>query len=119
MSRSRFLADHDLNEQLVVGVLRRAPQIEFHRVRDLGFADRPDAFLLDYAAGQGVLIVSHDVNTMPATAYERMAAGQTIAGLLMVQQTSPIGPIIDDLLLIWSASEAEEWENQVVFLPFD
>ena len=119
MSHPRFLADHDLNEQLVVGVLRRAPEVEFQRVRELGFANRPDAFLLDYAAGQGVLIVSHDVNTMPATAYERMAEGRTIAGLRMVKQGSPIGPIVDNLLLIWSASEAEEWKNQVVSLPFD
>jgi hypothetical protein len=48
-----------------------------------------------------------------------MAEGRTIAGLLMAQQSSPIGPIVDDLLLIWSASEAEEWENQGVFVPFD
>lgn len=47
---------------------------------------------------------------MPAAAYERMAEGRPIAGLLMVQQTAPIGPIIDNLLLIWSASEAAEWE---------
>jgi len=25
----------------------------------------------------------------------------------------------EDLLLIWSASEAEEWKNQVCFLPFN
>lgn len=61
MSRPRFLADHDLNEQLVVGVLRRTPEVEFRRVQELGFADRPDKFLLDSAAGQGVLIVSRAV----------------------------------------------------------
>lgn len=119
MSRPKFLADHDLNEQIIVGTLRRASTVEFRRVRELGFAERPDAFLLNYAAEQGVLIVSHDVNTMPAAAYQRMANGRTIAGLLMVPQISPIGPVIDNLLLIWSASEAEEWENQVVFLPLD
>ncbi len=119
MSRPKFLADHDLNEQIIMGVLRRAAGAEFRRVRELGFAERPDAFILDYAAGQGVIIVSHDVNTMPAAAYERMAEGRPIAGLLMVQQIAPIAPIIDNLLLIWSASEAAESENQVVFLPFD
>jgi hypothetical protein len=117
MSRPKFLADHDLNEQIVVGVLRRAPTAEFRRVRELGFAARNDAFLLDYAAGQALIIVSHDVNTMPAAAYERVAAGRAVAGLIMVQQTCPVGPIIDQLVLIWSATEQEEWTNQVVFLP--
>jgi len=70
MSRPKFLADHDLNEQIVVGVLRGAPMAEFRRVHELGFATRNDAFLLDYAAEQGLIIVSHDVNTMTAAAYE-------------------------------------------------
>jgi hypothetical protein len=31
--------------------------------------------------------------------------------------TKTIGPVIDGLVLIWSASEAEEWQDQVRFLP--
>ena len=41
----------------------------------------------------------------------------TIAGLLLVQQIDPVGVIIENLFLIWSASEAKEWNNQVWFLP--
>ena len=47
----------------------------------------------------------------------RLAAGQSMPGLLMVAQSEPIGPVIDSLVLIWSASEAEEWADQVRFLP--
>ena len=36
MSRPRFLADHDLNEHIVTGVLRQEPVMGFLRVRDLG-----------------------------------------------------------------------------------
>jgi hypothetical protein len=64
-----------------------------------------------------LLIVSHDVNTMPGHAYARLAAGELMRGLLMVHQTQPIEPIIESLQLIWSASEAEEWQDQVRFLP--
>src|SRR3954468_12637443 len=108
MSRPKFLADHDLNEHIVAGVIRRAPNVEFSRVREVGLHDRSDTEVLEYAVTRGFIVVSHDVNTMPAAAYERLAAGKTITGLLMVQQTSSIGPIIENLLLIWSASEAEE-----------
>lgn len=118
MSRPRFLADHDLNEHIVLGVQRREPAVEFVRVRDIGLSDRPDAVILDYANQHRFLMVSHDVNTMPAAAYARMEAGEIIAGLLMVPQTSPVSAIIENLLLIWSSSEAEEWQNQVSFLPF-
>ncbi len=117
MSRPRFLADHDLNEHLILGVQRREPAVELIRVRALGLSDRPDVEIIEYASQHGMLIVSHDVNTMPAAAYARMAAGHTTAGLLMVPQPSPVGSIIEDLLYIWSSSEAEEWWNQVNFLP--
>lgn len=119
MSRPKFLADHDLNEHILMGVIRRAPTVEFCRVRDIGLNDRSDVEILEYAAAHGFIVVSHDVHTMPEAAYNRVAVGKTIAGLLMVQQTSPIGRIIENLILIWSASEAEEWENQVCFLPFE
>lgn len=117
MTRPRFLADHDLNDHIVIGVRRHDPLIEFTRVHDLGISDQPDREILEYADRHGLIIVSHDVNTMPAEAYARLADGETIAGLFMVQQTSPVGVIIEDLLLIWSTSESEEWRNQVCFLP--
>jgi hypothetical protein len=117
VSRPRFLADHDLNEHIIVGVQRRESAIEFSRARDIRMSNSSDAEILEYADRHGFIVVSHDVNTMPAEAYARLAAGKTIAGLLMVQQTHPAGLIIENLTLIWSASEAEEWKNQVCFLP--
>jgi hypothetical protein len=56
---------------------------------------------------------------MPRAAYDRLRSGHKMFGLLMVKQRDPIGPVIASILLIWSASEAEEWENQVGFLPLD
>ena len=119
MSRPRFLADHDLNEHIVAGVLRREPALEWVRVRDVGMSERTDAEVLAYAADHGFLAVSHDINTMPGAAYTRMRAGQKMSGLLMVKQSDPVGPVIASLVLIWSASEAEEWENSVCFLPLE
>jgi hypothetical protein len=117
MSRPGFPADHDLNEHILDGLLRREPAVEVVRVRDAGLADRPDHEILEYAARGGWLVVSHDVNTMPGHAYARLEGGQAVAGLFMVRPSQPIGPVMESLLLIWSASEAEEWQNQVCFLP--
>jgi hypothetical protein len=117
MSRPQFLADHDLNEHIVTGVLRQEPAIDFLRVRDLGMSTVTDSEVLAYAASEGLLVVSHDVNTMPAAAFARLSAGASLAGLFMVPQSSPIAPIIDSLVMIWAASELDEWKDQVVFLP--
>lgn len=119
MSRPRFLADHDLNEHIVTGIVRREPALECVRVRDIEMSERSDAEVLTYATDHGLIVISHDVNTMPSAAYERMRSGQKMSGLFMVKQSDPVEPVIASLLLIWSASEAEEWAGQVCFLPLE
>ncbi len=117
MSRPRFLFDHDVNEHIVDALRRAEPLIDILRARDAGLAARSDAEVLEFAAGEGRLVISHDVNTMSAAAYERIAAAQPMAGLLLARQTLPVSIVVDDLVLIWSASQAEEWRGHVVFLP--
>ena len=38
-------------------------------------------------------------------------------GLILVPQHMPIGEAIEELLLIWGASEAEEWRDRWQALP--
>ena len=117
MSRPRYLADNDLNDAIVVGTRRREPAAEFARLRDLGLATWSDSEVLDFAAAENWIVVSHDVNTMRDAAYSRLEAGLVMHGLLLASQRTPVSSIIESLLLIWAASEAEEWTGQVEFLP--
>ena len=117
MSRPRYLADNDLNDAIVVGARRREPATEFTRLRDLGLAACSDSEVLDFAAAENWIVVSHDVNTMRDAAYSRLKAGLVMHGLLLASQRTPVSSIIESLLLIWAASEAEEWVDQVEFLP--
>ncbi len=117
MSRPRFLTDHDLNEHIITSLLRREPGIGIVRARAVGLHDAADSVVLDYATGNNLLVISHDVNTMPGNAYDRLARGEPTAELFLVSQARPVTAVVDDLILIWSASEAEEWLGRVVFLP--
>jgi hypothetical protein len=117
MIRPTFLADHDFNEHIVEGLLRREPSINLIRCRDVGLAEQADVQILEYAAGAGRIVLSHDVNTMSAVAAARVASGLALPGLFLAPQNSPVRGIIDDLLLVWAASEADEWRGQVRFLP--
>lgn len=118
MSRPRFLADNDLKDAIVEGVLRRDPTAEFARARELGLDRIADEDVLDRAADLGLIVVSHDLNTMSAAAWRRVAAGRPMSGLFLTPQTAAIGEVIGDLLLVLSSSEAEEWAGRVEFLPF-
>lgn len=117
MRRPRYLADNDLNDAIVVGTRRREPAVEFARLRDLGLATGSDSEVLEFAAAENWIVVSHDVNTMRVAAYNRLRAGLVTQGLLLASQRTPVWSIIESLLLIWAASEAEEWTGKVEFLP--
>ena len=116
-TRPRFLADHDLNRNIVDGVVRREPSIEFVRIGDTGLWRRNDPNLMGWAAEKGYVIVSHDVNTVPNQAYERIGLGEPMTGLFMVRPGDNVAAVIDSLLLVWANSEADEWRDAVAFLP--
>jgi len=63
------------------------------------------------------VVVSHDVGTMPIHFGAYVAAGKKSAGLFLVPQSLDVKTAIDELLLIWLASEASEWVNRLVWLP--
>jgi hypothetical protein len=46
------------------------------------------------------------------------SCGKIESGLFIVPQRSPIGEVIESLVLVWTASQSAEWRNTVVYLPF-
>lgn len=117
MSRPRFVADHDLNERIVEGVLRHEPVAEFSLAREHGWHELPDDEFLTRAAAEGLIVVSHDVSTISAAAIRRVEQAQPMAGLLLIRQRRAFGEVIEHLVLIWTAAEAEEYANQIQYLP--
>lgn len=112
----RFQADADLNEDLVRGLRRREPTIDFKTASDAGLRDLSDEQVLGVAARDARVLVSHDHRTMPRC-FADFIPTQTSPGVLIVRQTIPTVVAIEELLLIWSASETDEWTNRICLLP--
>ena len=109
----RFLADADLNKAIVSGVLRREPSVDFLTAQAAGLRRMSDPEVLTLAAQQQRVLVSHDVGTMPAHFRAFRSAGKHSAGVFMVPQSLDIGTAIEELLLLWLASQSSEWENRL------
>jgi hypothetical protein len=74
-----------------------------------GLRGEGDPALLELAARQDRILITHDRNTMTRHFSERLNSGKPTPGVFIVpQQESAIGEIIDSLLLVWMASEPEE-----------
>lgn len=93
------------------------PSIDILRARHVGMAETPDPEILEWAAQEGRLVLSHDRNTMQGDAYDRVIAGLPMPGLFLVVKGQPIEPIAQDIALVAFSSIEGEWENQIRFLP--
>ncbi|MBI3247070.1 MAG: DUF5615 family PIN-like protein [Deltaproteobacteria bacterium] len=113
----RFVADEDFTRVIVRGVLRARPGIDLVRVQDVGLRTQDDAAVLDWAAKAGRVLLTHDAQTMPAHAYERVQNTLPMPGVFVIPQDEAIGRIIEDLILLAECSDEEEWEGQVKYLP--
>ena len=113
----RFLADADLNRAIVSGVLRREPSVDFLTAQAAGLRGMNDPAVLALAAERQRVLVSHDVGTMPAHFHAFRSAGIPSSGVFLIPQSLDVGAAIDELLLIWLASEASEWEDRLEWLP--
>jgi Domain of unknown function (DUF5615) len=112
----RFQADADLNEILVKAMLRREPGVDIQTARAAGLAGLVDTDVLALAARSGRLLLTHDRKTMPKHFAEFIAA-RSSAGVLIIPQKLPISQAVEELILVWVATEAEEWINRIYSLP--
>jgi hypothetical protein len=113
----RFLLDENFNGKIVRGLRARKPNVDMIRVQDTEISGADDPTVLEWAAKEGRILLTHDLDTMTKYANDRIEQGLPLAGVIFVRDTLPIAKVIDDLLTVLGASEAGEWENRTDFLP--
>ncbi len=110
----RFLADASLHNAIVAGCLRREPAIDFLSAHEAWLEGVPDTEVLAFATNQNRILVTSDLRTMPRHFGDFLEANGQCAVVFLVKQRAPLAEVIEALLLVWAASEAEEWKNRVV-----
>lgn len=113
----KFLADENFDNRIVRGLSRRFPEIDVVRVQDVGLMNTDDREILAWAANEKRVLLTHDVATMTAFAYERIMENLPMNGIFEVPKNLPVGDAIEQIILIAKCSLDDEWENQVRFLP--
>jgi hypothetical protein len=112
----RFQADADFNHRIVLGLRRRERAIDIRDAREGGVIAMSDTEVLRIASESGRILLSHDRKTMPAH-LAKFRQVNSSPGVIIVSRDLDIGAAIEDLLIIWAGSEAEEWHDQLGFVP--
>ncbi len=106
-----------MNYAIVQGVRLREPAIDFKSASDAGLEELSDPEVLEIAAREERVLVSHDKRTMPVHFAARVASGLRSPGVLLALSNAPVVEIIETLLIIWSASRETQWVDQIHYLP--
>jgi predicted nuclease of predicted toxin-antitoxin system len=110
-------ADENFNMHIVNGVVRRLPDADIVRVQDAGLAGASDPMVLEWAAEEDRVLLTHDVNTITAFAYQRIEQGSPMPGVFEISLRVPVSLAIEQIVLIAQCSLKGEWEGQVNYLP--
>lgn len=113
----KFLADENFNNNIVRALLRHNPNMDIVRVQDIGLSATDDRHILAWSSQNQRILLTHDVTTITKYANERLEQGLSLSGVFEIRRTAPIGPIIEDLILLAECSLENEWDSRVLYLP--
>ena len=112
-----FATDENFNRPILRGLPRRRPQLDVVTLQDAGLTGADDPFVLAWAATEGRVMLTHDGRTMRPIAYQRIAAGHRVAGVVVVDSDLSVGEAIEELVVLLGATLDTEWVDQVHHLP--
>jgi predicted nuclease of predicted toxin-antitoxin system len=113
----KLLSDENFNADILRGLHRRRTDIDVVRVQDVGLSATPDPDILAWAAGEGRILLTHDRDTMPKFASDRVQTGQPMPGLFLVSDLMPVGQAIEEIPLAVECLTPEECKDFVRFFP--
>lgn len=115
----KFLLDENLNPRLKQALLRFDPTIDVLRVGDFGTPPlgTSDPDILLYLDHSQRLLVTDNRHTLPHYAAAHFTAGKHHWGVFLTNAQFSLNRLAEGMYLLWEASEAEEWINQLDWLP--
>jgi len=113
----RLLSDENFNGDIVRGLLLRQPPLNIVRTQDVGLEGADDPTVLAWAAEHRRILLTYDRATMPDFAYQRILANELMAGVWVVNDRLSVRQAIEEILLLMTCSEQEEWNGVVLYLP--
>ena len=114
-----LLIDENFNHRILRGLNRRIPHLDYVVAQAAGLKGVQDPPLLAWAAGQGRILVTHDLKSIPKHAYDRVRVGHSMAGVIAVPDNLPIGLAIEDLALLVQCAQPAELDNRIFYLPIE
>jgi hypothetical protein len=113
----RLLADENFNGRILRALKRQVPDLDLVRVQDTRLSGADDSAVLQFAAEEKRVLLTHDQETLVGHAWQRVRSGTEMPGVVVAQTDHPIGQVIADLELLLLAGQPEDTDQRILFLP--
>lgn len=93
------------------------PELDILRIQETELVEGEHPAILEMAAHDGRILITHDHRTMPGHAWDRVAEGKPLSGVFVIKQNMPVAQAIEELLTLAECSSEDEWRDRVIYLP--
>jgi hypothetical protein len=114
-----FLLDEHVPPIIQARLNQREPRLLVYAVGDDAAPLRgaPDSELLRWIEANQCMLITNNRATMPIHLERHLAEGRHVSGIVQLPRQLNINLVIEDLLLIWTAGEPDEFQDQILYLP--
>jgi hypothetical protein len=76
-----------------------------------------DQDILTWVEKTGYILVTSNRRTIPIHVRNHIEAGGHVPGILLLRRRASLGEVIEQLYMLWSASDAEEFKDRILYIP--
>ena len=119
MTTLRYLLDENVDPLFRTQLLRREPDMVVWRIGDPITPSRgtPDPDILKWCEENSFVLVTNNRKSMPQHLQTHISEGHHIPGIFELNPNMSIGETIEELVLIWSVSDSDEYQDKLLYLP--
>ncbi|PKO20967.1 MAG: hypothetical protein CVU38_17290 [Chloroflexi bacterium HGW-Chloroflexi-1] len=119
MSTIKYLLDEHVNPRFRKALVRREPEMVVWCIGDVVAPpiQTGDPDILLWCEARGFSLVTNNRASMPVHLRDHLAIGRHVPGIFILNPNMTMGETIDELILIWAASDSDEYADQLRYLP--
>ena len=115
----RYLLDENVDSLFRRELLRHEPEMIIWRIGSAGAPpiETPDAEILAWCEEHEFMLITNNRKSMPKHLSDHLAAGRHVPAIIELNRSMNVGATVEELLLIYWASDETNYQDRIVYLP--
>ena len=114
-----YLLDEHVNPAYRQAIKRNEPEIEVWRIGEPGAPARHalDPAILLWCEQNNCILITNNRASMPVHLVDHLEEGRHVPGIFVLNPDLSMGQTVDELVLIWTVSDTDEYTDRIEYLP--